>query len=663
MAEEVKKILTIETGRSFDNIRQLRSEIRQLNQVVETGTKLVADENGELQEVAVTSEEYDKAVKQLAEDKRTLADVTNLNRNAWNSEADSVDRSAKSYQQLQAEMRRLRVAWRDTTSANDRKVLAAEINDINNRLKEMDAETGFFQRNVGDYFNSIQKGLAGLPSFLGHVKKGVNDVSASMKLLSGNPLIGVLTLLFPLIQKITGELKEDTTVINALKKATDALEPVFNAVTKVVETLAGWISKAVDWFVKLFEGSKDTFASIVSGAVGVGNAILQYLLTPIRTVVEAAKGLGNIFKDIFTGNWKQIKEDAEAAFGGIKDAFTKGFDFSGNFDLGKEAGQKFIDGLFASSEKAKDAGAAAAQAFAEGFDDLDVDLTAIDKIDEKLDLSTKNWEKWAKDMSTLAERAAARQKLEAEMSIEDEATRAQMIADIDAELLRKKLDYINQAIEAEGDPSRLAELYEARKDAVLAIDKQQYDQEAAIRKKDEEAEKKHAENKKNLYSAVGSTIKGVLNGIADVIENSADADEKSAKQVKALRIASAIIDTISAAVSSYNAMSGIPYVGPALGAAAAASATAMGIANIAKIRSTNVSKNDSSGGGSSGNSTPTITTPPAVLQEVPVTRTLTGASEAQAVNQAPAETKVVLVMSELEAKQGEIAAKQVETTF
>jgi len=55
---------------------------------------------------------------------------------------------------------------------------------------------------------------------------------------------------------------------------------------------------------------------------------------------------------------------------------------------------------------------------------------------------------------------------------------------------------------------------------------------------------------------------------------------------KAMAIAQTIIDTYSSAVSSYKALAGIPYVGPALGFTAAAIAVAAGMARVAAIRST-----------------------------------------------------------------------------
>ena len=52
---------------------------------------------------------------------------------------------------------------------------------------------------------------------------------------------------------------------------------------------------------------------------------------------------------------------------------------------------------------------------------------------------------------------------------------------------------------------------------------------------------------------------------------------------KAAAIATATVDTYKAANAAYSAMAGIPIVGPALGAAAAAAAIATGLMNVGKI--------------------------------------------------------------------------------
>ena len=69
--------------------------------------------------------------------------------------------------------------------------------------------------------------------------------------------------------------------------------------------------------------------------------------------------------------------------------------------------------------------------------------------------------------------------------------------------------------------------------------------------------------------------------------NSLDQNSRSQFRIwKAFAIQSTIITTAQAAMNAFNAMAGIPYVGPALGAAAAAATVAMGAIQVAKIAGT-----------------------------------------------------------------------------
>ena len=69
---------------------------------------------------------------------------------------------------------------------------------------------------------------------------------------------------------------------------------------------------------------------------------------------------------------------------------------------------------------------------------------------------------------------------------------------------------------------------------------------------------------------------------------------------QAFAITQATIDTYASAQSAYKSMSGIPVVGPALGAIAAAAAIAGGIANVASIKGASSSGPSGGGGGRGG---------------------------------------------------------------
>lgn len=85
-------------------------------------------------------------------------------------------------------------------------------------------------------------------------------------------------------------------------------------------------------------------------------------------------------------------------------------------------------------------------------------------------------------------------------------------------------------------------------------------------------------------TAAGSAF-GTFAGIAaDAYEATGQSAGAAFEIQKAFLIGQAIANTYSSAVASYNALAGIPVVGPVLGAAAAGVAVAAGIANVAKIR-------------------------------------------------------------------------------
>jgi hypothetical protein len=142
------------------------------------------------------------------------------------------------------------------------------------------------------------------------------------------------------------------------------------------------------------------------------------------------------------------------------------------------------------------------------------------------------------------------------------------------------------------------ELTEGEKAAIEAkYAKQKVDLDAAAAAKELQA-------KKTLQDAIFQTVQnglGAIGSLAELFAGKSRASQKKAFQVqKAVNIASATIDTFKAATSAFSSMSGIPIVGPALGAVAAAAAVAAGLVNIKKISSTQFEGGGSTGGGGGG---------------------------------------------------------------
>lgn len=129
-------------------------------------------------------------------------------------------------------------------------------------------------------------------------------------------------------------------------------------------------------------------------------------------------------------------------------------------------------------------------------------------------------------------------------------------------------------------------------DTVLTEDarKQILQQSADFEKKLSDAKIELAKKETQVRIQEGQAVAGALDNFAAL------AGEKTVAG-KVLAVASATINTYLSAQQAFTAMSGIPIVGPALGAIAAAGAVAAGIANIKKIVSVQIPGKGGGGGG------------------------------------------------------------------
>lgn len=117
-----------------------------------------------------------------------------------------------------------------------------------------------------------------------------------------------------------------------------------------------------------------------------------------------------------------------------------------------------------------------------------------------------------------------------------------------------------------------------------------------------EKDKLAADQKIRLQKTILDAMSSVLGDTASAFEELYEATGKKHKEFfyiyKTAAIAQAVIDTYKGATSAYSAMAGIPYVGPALGVAAATAAIAAGIARVATIRAQSLAEGGIVGGSS-----------------------------------------------------------------
>ena len=166
----------------------------------------------------------------------------------------------------------------------------------------------------------------------------------------------------------------------------------------------------------------------------------------------------------------------------------------------------------------------------------------------------------------------------------------------------------------------------------------------------------------SLVQNYAGAVSGVMNSIADIMASNSRNDVQAAEKAKAVRIASATIDTIAGAVGAYmqTVKNVPPPTGIPLAIANAAVVTAAGLANIAKIKAQNIG--DAASGGEGGAAFGGATAPQMDMS-IPQMAMMTGASNEAILNQMRRDQKVYILSSDLQAEGRRVEVQQAETTF
>ena len=372
----------------------------------------------------------------------------------------------------------------------------------------------------------------------------------------------------------------------------DFFKGVLGKVSEILSTLIEKVSQ--------FITSNGIFSKIVDGLVGVGNAILKFVIAPFKGIVEAIK----VFRE---EGIKGIGNAAKAFANEMKN----GVAFKSNFEAGESIATAIISGAKNKEEDVKQAGTEVGKKLGEGVTDgVKYSLQDLEKALAETDKRIEEKRKWT-------------------------------------EQLQKETDAMIEA-DLQQTQSEIEE-YFAEQERLRAEDLK-------------DAEEK-AKQKIEVMQSVASATSSILGAIADIYESDTDGAEKNAKKIKALRIASATIDTISGAIGAYmQAVKTLPApTGAIVGAIQAAAVTAAGMAQIAKIKNTNVAASESAS--KTSPDIPAISAAPTLTTEVANVRSLTSASEEDRLNQMASDQRVYIVASDIEASQNQIKTQVSESSF
>ncbi len=388
------------------------------------------------------------------------------------------------------------------------------------------------------------------------------------------------------------------------------------ALLVVVNRLGGW---GVLWeTIKLYASASIQIVWDYIKAFGLflfdfGKGMLKTLTAPWYVMYEVVKkvfgNVGEILKDIVSGNYKDALNRIKTGFvDGFKEAttsvknnFSDAFNqFSGlgtkaaeTWNVAKEAAQAAMQAAKATVDEADGATSGSATPVGGaggggGANDAERQrLQELKDMHQAFDLALiqNEYERKQKEIEIARQAALAKaRELKAEKSLLDDINKK---FDNDQEALTQshqeklndtQFDFEQRSLELAGNT------YDAQMDAIDRHYEQRKAKLMAAGFSEQQIEEQKEAAKQRIRDNYNKrAVQGASKTLGDLAKAAKAFGKKGFAVWKRLAQIQAIVDTYSGATAAYKSMAGIPYVGPVLGAIAAAAAIAAGLANVAEI--------------------------------------------------------------------------------
>lgn len=317
MATENVTILRVDTGEAVSSVNDLRQNIRELRK--------------NLGDLEIGTEEYQQTLKELNTNQNALRGALNGTTTSLDDLMNAANGASETYNSLSNRMAAMRKELRNIDVSTQEGMqsyrdLAAEINKVNDRLKELDAETGNYQRNVGNYtsgqvevvdnFKKLRQEIKQYRSDLLGLDEGTEEYNLTMQKLadaqfklrdanetarwSANDLGEQLSTMNRVTNGLVGGFTAAQSAIALLGGDTEKLEQAFykvQAAMSVVQGLQGLegLTKDLPIMVRQFKAATSGLTAFTAGLSGLQKALLA---TGIGALV-AALGL-------LIANWDKV---------------------------------------------------------------------------------------------------------------------------------------------------------------------------------------------------------------------------------------------------------------------------------------------------------------------------------------------------------------------
>lgn len=232
MAEEVKKIITVEVGKSITSVRDFKKHIDDLR-----GSLLGLNEE---------SEEYKTIAEQIATDQAKLNDIMKIGKT-------NTDAAAGSYVELNNQLKALRNQYKALSESERNsttgQAILQNITKLDTQLKDIDESMGQYQRNVGNYKQAFEGAFQTITGEISKINPTLGAVlSAVQKLIPAFKGVGTAA-------KATG-----TSIKTAMASTGIGL-----LVVALSEIIAHW-KEISEWVNRVFGRQKEITTEIKSSA-------------------------------------------------------------------------------------------------------------------------------------------------------------------------------------------------------------------------------------------------------------------------------------------------------------------------------------------------------------------------------------------------------------
>lgn len=667
MATVAETVLKISAEDSLKTLKELRAEAQEYRK--------------KLDDMKVGSTEFSEAQAKLSQTLDTIRKALSLAKDAAKEEAQAAKEAAKaaaqaakeeaqaaeyvegSYNALVKTMSDLTKVWRATGDEAERAKLGEKILEINTQLKALDASRGNFQRNVGNYesaFNGLSTSMSQVLRELPSLQMGM---STFVLAISNN-----LPILFDNIQRVNAELA-------AMRKNGEQVPSTMSAILKSFLSVNTAIMAGI-LILQLVVNNWDKIASLWRD-----KSPEEIAKEAIEEMNEAIERQAQIIEQQNIEALRQYTAELRAA--------------GGDADTAREALDKYTESLranaLAQAEASRALAAERAQSLKKDLIDAEIRLKALERraqvgsdigasmystkavedarqaledLRKAYDEANAQLQKYVGDVAK-EENDIAKAESDRAIKVTENAQKAEEEHQKELARLEELKAKYEEAVYKDWDKIRREFVKYSEEHSFIRLpDLSEFDDwaEDYINKGVEANEKffrnlkKAKEREKELEEKTLKARKALaVDAFAQLMGSTSQLFEENTVAHKAFAIAEATISTYAAAAKSFEQLGGWP-----LGLVGIASSIAAGLVQVKNIMSVDTS-------GKNTNvalpSAPAIVSAPAVVQEVPITRTMLDVEQEDRLNASLQDQRVYVVYSDIEGAGKRVDVQRAESSF